>query len=257
MANESKNEIVTAGTKAITATESESFLTEIAQEMEGLGDISFDSIKIPSGGGLAFEVPGEDPENPDIAKEISGVVLVRRSTNGYWKDPFGGDNKTPDCYSSDGKVGVEAATGECRDCVDCPRNQFKEDGSGKDCKNMQNLYIVREGELLPVRLVLPPTSIKNLKDYIAKRLLFRGKKLGQVVTGITLSKAESRQGIKYAVAQFSKKRDLTPQEIAELAPMKQLVEKVLEHQKNAPATEYAEVPAEKYTEVPTDDDLPF
>lgn len=224
------------------------FLSEIADEMEGLGDISFDSIKIPSGGGLAFEVPGDDPENPDIAKEISGVVIVRRAANGYWKDPFGGDNKTPDCYSNDGKIGVDSFTGECKDCATCPKNQFKDDGSGKLCKNMQNLYIVREGEVLPVRLVLPPTSIKNLKDYVAKRLLFRGKKLGQVVTSITLSKAESRQGIKYAVAQFTKKRDLTPAEIEELAPMKALVEGILDKQATEPAAGYATV---------QDEPLPF
>ena len=245
---ENKQELATIGENTIAAAGTENFLSEIAEEMDGLGDISFDSIKIPSGGGLAFEVPGDDPDNPDIVKEISGVIIVRHASNGYWKDAFGGDNKNPDCYSNDGKTGVDSFTGECRSCGECPRNAFKEDGSGKDCKNMQNLYIVRDGEMLPVRLVLPPTSIKNLKDYVAKRLLFKGKKLGQVVTSITLSKAESRQGIKYAVAQFAKKRDLTPEEIAELAPMKQLVESVIQHQKTAPKAEYEEVP---------DEDIPF
>lgn len=238
---ESKQELATVGETAIAAAGTENFLSEIAEEMDGLGDISFDSIKIPSGGGLAFEVPGDDPENPGIEKEICGVILVRRAANGYWKDTFNGENSMPDCYSSDGKTGVDSFTGECKSCADCPRNQFKDDGSGKDCKNMQILYIVREGEMLPVRLKLPATSIKNLKDYVAKRLLFKGKKLGQVVTSIKLSKAENRNGIKYAVAQFSKKRDLTAQEIAELQPMKKLVEKVLENQAKAPAADYAEV----------------
>lgn len=224
-------------------------LSEIAEELDGLGDISFDSVKIPSGGGLAFEVPGDDPESPDIAKEISGVVIVRHAANGYWKDPFSGGNTPPDCYSNDGKIGVVTGTGECRSCDECPRNQFNDDGSGKDCKNMQNLYIVREGDILPIRLVLPPTSIKNLRDYVSKRLLFKGKKLDQVVTAITLSKAESRQGIKYAQAQFCKKRDLTPEEIAEMVPIKNMVRKALANQTAAPAADYSEV-------VP-DEPLPF
>ena len=95
--------------------------------------------------------------------------------------------------------------------------------------------------MFPIKLVLPPTSIKNLRDYVSKRLLFRGKKLGQVVTGIMLSKAENRQGIKYAVAQFTKKRDLTAQEIAELEPLKALVAQAVNKQKEQPPADYPAV----------------
>ena len=94
---ENKQELATVGENAIAAAGTENFLSEIAEEMDGLGDISFDSIKIPSGGGLAFEVPGDDPENPGIEKEICGVILVRRAANGYWKDTFNGENSMPDC----------------------------------------------------------------------------------------------------------------------------------------------------------------
>ena len=41
----------------------------IAEEMNGL-TIEFDRVRIPSGGGLAFEIPGDDPDNPELAKEI-------------------------------------------------------------------------------------------------------------------------------------------------------------------------------------------
>ena len=238
---ETKNELANVEKNELAAGSIDSVLSDIAEEMDGLGGISFDTIKIPSGGGLAFEVPGEDPDNPDTVKELSGVIVLRHASNGYWPDPFGGDNKLPDCYSNDGKTGVVAATGEVRSCETCPMNQFKEDGSGKACKNMQNLYLVRDGEMLPVKLILPPTSIKNLRDYVAKRLLFRGKKLGQVVTAITLNKAVNKQGIKYAVAQFTKKRDLSPQEIAELEPLKALVAQAVNKQKEHPPTDYPAV----------------
>lgn len=238
---ETKNELANVEKNELSAGSIDSVLGDISEELDGLGGITFDTVKIPSGGGLAFEVPGDDPDNPDIEREIIGVVLLRHAANGYWKDAFGGENNQPDCYSGDGKVGVDRLTGLCQDCDTCPRNQFKEDGSGKDCKNMQNLYIVREGEMFPIKLVLPPTSIKNLRDYVSKRLLFRGKKLGQVVTGITLSKAENRQGIKYAVAQFTKKRDLSPQEIAELEPLKALVAQAVNKQKEQPPADYPAV----------------
>lgn len=245
---ETKNELANVEKNELAAGGIDSMLSDIAEEMDGLGGISFDTIKIPSGGGLAFEVPGEDPDNPDTVRELSGVIVLRHASNGYWPDPFGGDNKLPDCYSNDGKLGVVSATGEVRSCETCPLNQFKEDGSGKACKNMQNLYLVREGEMLPVKLILPPTSIKNLRDYVAKRLLFRGKKLGQVVTSITLNKAANKQGIKYAVAQFTKKRDLSPQEIAELEPLKALVTQAVNQQKYQPPADYQTV---------EDEELPF
>ena len=39
----------------------------IKEELDGLGQIPFDTVKIPSGGGLAFELSGDDPDNPETA----------------------------------------------------------------------------------------------------------------------------------------------------------------------------------------------
>lgn len=35
---------------------------DLQEEMAGL-NITFDKIKVPSGGGIAFEVPGDNPED--------------------------------------------------------------------------------------------------------------------------------------------------------------------------------------------------
>ena len=61
----------------------------MAEEMEGL-QLSFPRVKIPSGGGLAFEVPGDDPENPDTEKEIIGVIVDHHPVNAYWADKYAG-----------------------------------------------------------------------------------------------------------------------------------------------------------------------
>ncbi len=55
-----------------------------ADELDGLTP-SFERIKIPAGGGLAFEVPGNDPESPDSVKEFKAVitrltVITKKST---------------------------------------------------------------------------------------------------------------------------------------------------------------------------------
>ena len=47
---------------------------DLQDELAGLS-IKFDKIKVPSGGSLAFEVPGENPDEPEFQKEFKAVIL--------------------------------------------------------------------------------------------------------------------------------------------------------------------------------------
>src|SRR5690606_40186209 len=90
-------------------------------------------------------------------------------------------------------------------CATCPLNQWGSDESGsggKACKNMVRLYILREGDAFPLMLTLPPTSIKNWANYLAKRVLGKGFRPHQVVTKIGLKREQSRSGIAYSQATF-------------------------------------------------------
>ena len=49
---------------------------DLQEELQGL-NITFDRIKVPSGGGLAFEVPGDNPDEVDLQKEFSAVILYQ------------------------------------------------------------------------------------------------------------------------------------------------------------------------------------
>ena len=153
----------------------------VEEEMDGLGSLPFDRVKIPSGGGLAFEVPGEDDENPESATEIIGVILDHHPVNAYWINKFAGGNEQPDCSSFDGKQGVERETGEIKDCASCPYNQFGSDDKGKACKNVHRVFILREGNPVPLVLSLPPTSLKYMRDYIAKRVILKGFRCWQLL----------------------------------------------------------------------------
>lgn len=188
----------------------------IAEEMDGLGTVPFDRVKIPSGGGLAFELPGEDEDNPESATEIVGVILYHHPVNAYWREKFEGGNEQPDCSSYDGKMGVDKETGECKSCGDCPYNQFGsgDNGSGKACKNVHRIYILREGNPVPLVLSLPPTSLKFMRDYISKRILLKGMRCYHAVTKITLKKEKSAGGITYSRAAFTFVDKLTPEQIA-------------------------------------------
>lgn len=176
----------------------------IAEEMDGLGAIPFDRVKIPSGGGLAFEVPREDGENPETTQELVGVILYHHPVNAYWVEKFSGSNEQPDCSSMDGKQGIVRETGEIRGCADCPYNKFGSDGGlGKACKNVHRVYILREGNPVPLILSLPPTSLKYMRDYIGKRILLKGMRCYDAITKITLKKEKNAVGIAYSRAVFA------------------------------------------------------
>jgi len=193
-----------------------------SEEMEGLRP-SFDRIKIPAGGGLAYEVPGDDPSNPDSAKEFKAVILFHHPIHSYYMDKFTGGNNPPDCGSMDGKIGVDAMTGECKDCSNCPYAKF---GSGENggmaCKQKRRVYLLRENEILPVILTIPTGSLKEFTKYVT-RLLQKGKKTNSVVTKFTLKRAQNSTGINFSQVVCSVDRVLTPEEQKNILAMTEQV----------------------------------
>ena len=221
---ETKNEVAVKDEKKFDLVTLSAEMAEgIAEEMDGLGQIPFDRVKIPSGGGLSFEIPGEDEENPESAPELVGVILHHHPVNTYWKEAFSGANEQPDCSSIDGKTGVDRETGEIKSCAECPYNQFGSDGQGKACKNVHRVYLLREGNPIPVILSLPPTSLKSLRDYIGKRVLVRGLRSYQVITKITLKKEKNAAGIAYSRAVFTMVDKLSEDQMLECKKMSETI----------------------------------
>lgn len=182
-----------------------------SEEMEGLTP-TFDRIKIPAGGGLSYEVPGDDPSSPDSVKEFKAVILYHHPINSYYREKFSGSTNPPDCSSMDGKVGVMVDTGDCKECASCPYGKF---GSGENggmaCKQKRCVYLLREGEILPVILTIPTGSIKEFTKYVT-RLIQKGKKTNGVVSKFTLRKAQNSTGINYSQVVCSVDRVLTTEE---------------------------------------------
>lgn len=219
----SKNEVVTTEEKKFELVTLSGDLAEaIAEELEGLGAIPFERAKIPSGGGLAFELPGETEDEPIMSTELTGVILYHHPVNAYWEEQYNGGNEPPDCSSMDGKQGVFRATGEIRDCSKCPYNEFGSSNSGsggKACKNIHRCYILREGNPIPIILALPPTSLKYIRDYIGKRILVKGMRCYDAITKITLKKEKSNDGILYSRAAFAFVDKLAAEQRAEAKSM--------------------------------------
>jgi len=183
----------------------------LAEEMDGL-TLSFDRIKIPAGGGLAYEVPSDNPDSPDMVKEFKAVILYHHPVHVHYKEKYTGGNTPPDCASVNGHTGTEAETGEVKHCAECPNNKFGSGENGaKACKQKRRIYILRAGEALPIILSLPTCSLPDFSKYIT-RLLSKGQKSSKVVTKFSLKKAQNAGGISYSQAVLSVDRNLTADE---------------------------------------------
>ncbi|MBO6127183.1 MAG: hypothetical protein J6P21_04255 [Clostridia bacterium] len=183
---------------------------EFLNEMAGL-DSEFERIKIPTGGSTIFELPSENPDEPDTVKEFFAVILYHHPLYVFYNTKFNGSNTPPNCMSLDGITGFGTPGGNC---ITCCNNKFGSGENGsKACKNKHQIYLLKENEILPLILTLPTSSNKEFSRYI-KRLLSKGKKSDTVVTKFALKKAVNKCGISYSQVQFSTERELNNKEIS-------------------------------------------
>ena len=198
------------------------FHEAIASEMEGL-DAVFDRIKMPSGDTTVFQIPSEDPDEPELVKEFSAVILYHHPIRAYFKDKYTGATTPPDCGSLNAVEGFGNPGGRCDTCV---YNTF---GSGennsKACKERRRLYLLREGELFPIMLSLPTGSLKEFSRYVM-RCLSKGNKTNAIVTSFSLTKALNKGGIAYAKATFRFVRKLTEEEYTLVENMSQQIKEI-------------------------------
>ena len=195
-----------------TALNSDFSSEDLADDMEGL-QLTMQRVKIPGGGNLQFEIRSDDPDNPDYERKLVGVILYHHLANAYW--PEGSeydDNVPPFCQSFDGKQGYGEPGGVCAACA---FNQFGStaNGSGKACKNMRQIYLLRSGEYLPLQLSLPPTSLRPFNDFMNLAFVARRRPSYSAIVEIGLKRAESG-GYTYSVATFRKVRELEGESLA-------------------------------------------
>lgn len=100
----------------------------MADDCQGL-EFSFDRVKLPTGGGTAFEIPSAESDETEMAKDITGVIVYNHPAYAYYRDKYTGGNNPPDCGSFDGVTGIGNPGGNCQNC---PYNKF---GSGEGQSN--------------------------------------------------------------------------------------------------------------------------
>lgn len=155
----------------------------------------FDRITIPAGGATRFEIPSAEGMEP--VNTIQGVVMHSQKRRAYWSTAEPREGNPPECSSEDGQQGIGTPGGSCREC---PYNQWGSapgEGRGKACKETQQLFILRDGEALPVALSLPPSSLGVFQQYVT-RLTREQASIKTVVTEFSLEKQTSNNGISYS-----------------------------------------------------------
>src|SRR5438105_3518535 len=80
------------------ASDPRAMLAVITENLGGdkITERDLDRIKMPSGGGLAWEVPGLG-DQPDSEKTIEGVIVYHKTTRAYWPGDYEGGNEPPQC----------------------------------------------------------------------------------------------------------------------------------------------------------------
>lgn len=138
----------------------------------------------------AFLLPDGSTE-----KALEGVIVYHHKARGYWETE---GQQLPTCSSMDGLTG----TGEDRETVACASCSFNQWGSGKDgrgkaCKEMRWIYVLQDGEMIPSRISLPPTSLGSFDAFVTA---LAQRKIAPIMkrVRIGLEKTE-RHGFTYSV----------------------------------------------------------
>lgn len=187
----------------------------MASNLEGAELNTFDlpRLKVPSGDvpGFSYKAGGDE----DVMKEVTGVIIYKQSCRSYWVEGLdaGGGGSPPDCTSPDGKNGKGDPGGVCAACA---MNEFGSDpkGSrGKACKEQRAVFILIDGDFLPTLLMLPPTSVGALGQYMLA-LMNKLCAFWHVKTTLKLVNAQNKDGVAFKQVEFVNDGRMSDSDIA-------------------------------------------
>lgn len=186
--NVTENALVTQNTEISLANLDDILQAEVQTALENI-DPRPPRIKI-SREAQAFLLP-----DGSTAKALTGVIMYHHKARGYWEIE---GQQIPTCSSMDGKTGTDE-NGDAHSCINCPHNAWGsgKDGRGKACKEMRWIYFLQEGEIIPSRISLPPTSLGQFDTFVTALAQRRIAPIMKVVR-IGLEKTE-RHGFTYSV----------------------------------------------------------
>jgi hypothetical protein len=174
-------------------------------------------IKVPAAGTTAFTIPDDTEEDGTRAvKKIRGVIVDWYKTRGYWPDPDP-SGEPPACASRDGKTPIAdglfgpLGTNGPRynpggTCETCPMSKFGsardpkrpgKRGRGQACNEMMSVVVLMPGEMLPVILRAPATSLDSMRKFMVSTALNRKMPFWGIECDFTLVLDTNKSGQEY------------------------------------------------------------
>lgn len=205
-------------------------------------------VTIPTGGSTTWIIPGLRGDEP--AKTIEGILVYMTVRGILWPKAEPEEGSLPALVSHDLKTArrvsddlsadflrsiEDARTGvDTYDWAKLPQTQWGsgKDGAGKAAKEQRVLYILRQGDPLPLVVVIQPGSLKDWQKFVLA-MTKAGIPYWRAVVSLGLEKTSSSGG-----QPFSK---VVPQLAGELTPEQGAVirEKFTEPMKGVAASSFA------------------
>jgi hypothetical protein len=162
-------------------------------------------IILPTGRSKNFGVPGL--AGIEEMPELEGVIIYKRPARFLYEKTFEEEPNTPPiCFSrlepnrrtvageelTYSEVGQGKPGGKCVNCV-----LGKFDGrEPPKCAQRLQMFILRPGTILPCILSVPPTGLKNMRNYMM-RLSMHGTVYHDVITKFKLSESKNAGNITF------------------------------------------------------------
>lgn len=163
---------------------------------DGSPPLLLPQIKMPSGGALQWEVPGEG-DTVSYVPELTTIILHSRDHKAYFDEPFGQGDGRPKCASPDGHQGYGVPGIHCADC----EHNIWIPGIGKECPDRHVLYVMLNEFFVPVKLDLPSTSRPVATSY-RQGLVQRGLSLSDTFSILALTRID-KQGNRPAYSKLA------------------------------------------------------
>jgi len=203
--------------------------------------LSFNVVKIMRES-AQFEVGPDEYE-----KVLTGHILFKHRANQWWRVSFDErseeDSPVPNCYSVDAIKPCGGDDIQSDLCATCEQNKFGSgrDGVGKACRNSMRFLFLRDGAVLPVVIIAPPTSLSkkgSLQQWLNdvpnrvasaySKLGIKNSKGGPVVdywpahVELSLEKMKFGSGMEASVLKVKTLDVLTPKDEAGASRLRQL-----------------------------------
>ena len=166
-----------------------------------------DKIKVPAGGAIMWEVLDVNGEEDNV-KTFEAVIMAAQDVRVFYATKYSGGNEPPDCLSLDmihGLVGEDCPPDVTGECASCPKaewgsatNDKGDPAGGKACSERKQMLLFRPDDQAPVVLSVPPTSLKEVENYIRRLPISRDELYWSCVTKFALKKEKSGSGIAYS-----------------------------------------------------------